>query len=128
MSVLRTSSHHSLGTHAVSVRTRSSANAATGVFVIESLARSDGGIEHEGHQYLCPSCLAETSYSTVSLPVRCHSAFMVAIAPSTADCRRCASGTGDDIGFATLDGIEKLGKVSLGLRGLNFAHAKAPLV
>jgi hypothetical protein len=39
------------------------------VFVIESPARSDGGIEHEGHQYLCPSCLAETSSSTVIFPV-----------------------------------------------------------
>ena len=30
------------------------------VFVVESPVRSDGGIEHEGHQYLCSSHLAET--------------------------------------------------------------------
>src|SRR5580704_8374395 len=49
----------------------------------------------------------------------------VAIALSTS-----ASGTirlsrtisGDDNGVPTLDVIEKVGKVSLGLRGLNFAH------
>ena len=33
--------------------------------------------------------------------------------------------SGDDYGLPTLDVIEKLGKVSLGLRGLNFAHANA---
>src|SRR5271166_5238964 len=63
------------------------------VFVIESPARSDGGIEHEGHQYLCPSCLAETSASTVIFPVRFPNAFMLAIAVSTSACRRWASGT-----------------------------------
>jgi hypothetical protein len=101
------------------------------VFVIESPARSDGGIEHEGHQYLCPSCLAETSSSTVIFPVRWRNAFMFAIALSTSACRRCASGTiraiamsGDDNRLPTLDVIKELGKVSLGLRGLNFAHAK----
>jgi len=40
------------------------------VFVIEGPARYDGGIEHEGHQYLRPSRLAETSSSTVIFPVR----------------------------------------------------------
>ena len=90
------------------------------VFVIKSPARSDGGVEHEGHQYLCPSCLAETSASTVILPVRCRNAFMLAIALSTSACRRCASGTiraiarpmsGDDYGLPALDVIEGLGKV-----------------
>jgi hypothetical protein len=64
------------------------------VFVIESPARSDGGIEHEGHQYLCPSCLAETSSSAVIFPVRCRNAFMFAIALSISASLRCASGSG----------------------------------
>ena len=34
----------------------------------------------------------------------------------------CATVSGDDDGLPTLDVIEKLGKVSLGLRGLNFTH------
>jgi hypothetical protein len=61
------------------------------VFVIESPACSDGGIEHEGHQYLCPRCLAEASSSTVILPVRCRNAFRIAL--STSACRGCVSGT-----------------------------------
>jgi hypothetical protein len=36
-----------------------------------------------------------------------------------------ATMSGDDNGLATLDVIKELGKVSLGLRGLNFAHANA---
>jgi len=46
-------------------------------------AFSDGGIEHEWHQYLRPSCLAETSWSTAIFPVRCRNALMLAIALST---------------------------------------------
>jgi len=36
-----------------------------------------------------------------------------------------ATMSGDDYGLPTLDVIEELGKVSLGLRGLNFAHANS---
>src|SRR5271166_358156 len=60
MSVLRTSNHHRLGTRAASVRTRAPRSDRV-VFVIEDPTRSDGGIEHEGHQCLCPLCLAETA-------------------------------------------------------------------
>jgi hypothetical protein len=31
-----------------------------------------GGIEHERHHYLYPSCFAEASSSTVMFPVRCR--------------------------------------------------------
>jgi hypothetical protein len=37
-----------------------------------------------------------------------------------------ATMSGDDYGLSTLDVIEKLGKLSLGLRGLNFAHGGKP--
>jgi hypothetical protein len=47
------------------------------VFVIESPAHTDRGIEHEGHQYLCSSCLGETSLSTVIFPVRYLNVFYV---------------------------------------------------
>ena len=39
-----------------------------------------------------------------------------------------ATMSGDDNGLPTLDVIEKAGKVSLGLRGLNFAHGGSQLV
>ena len=64
-----------------------------------------------------------------------RNALIFRIALSTSACRRCAFGhdpgyratmSGDDYGLPTLDVIEKLGKVSLGLRGLNFAHAGNP--
>jgi hypothetical protein len=44
--------------------------------VIESPARGVGGIEHEGHQYLCPSCLAEARSSTLIFLMRCRAKFM----------------------------------------------------
>jgi hypothetical protein len=84
------------------------------VFVIKSPARSDGGIEHEGYHYLCPSCFAENS-STVIFPVRCRNALMLAIALSSSACRTSASGTiraiarpmsGMTIGRPALDVIE----------------------
>ena len=37
-----------------------------------------------------------------------------------------ATMSGDDNRLATLDVIKELGKVSLGLRGLNFAHREKP--
>jgi hypothetical protein len=42
------------------------------------------------------------------------------------DSRYRATMSGDDYSLPTLDVIEKLGKVSLGLRGLNFAHGGSP--
>ena len=101
------------------------------VFVIESPARRDGGIEHEWHQYLCPSCFAETSSSTVTFPVRCRNAFIfddrsVDLGLPQMGFRHDpgyrATMSGDDNCLPALDVIEKLGEVSLGLRGLNFAH------
>jgi hypothetical protein len=38
-----------------------------------------------------------------------------------------ATMSGDDNGLPTLDVIEKSGKASLGLRGLNFAHGGSPI-
>jgi hypothetical protein len=63
------------------------------VFVIESPACSDGGIEHEGRQYLCLSCLSEASSSTLIFPVRYRNAFRFRAALATSACRRFASGT-----------------------------------
>src|SRR4029077_12879253 len=102
------------------------------VFVIESPARRDGGIEHEGHQYLCPSCLAETSSSTVIFPAPCFYVRDRSVDLGLPQMRfghdpgYRATMSGDDNRLPTLDVIKELGKVSLGLRGLNFAHGESP--
>jgi hypothetical protein len=89
------------------------------VFVIESPACRDGGIEHEGRQYLCPSCLFEASSSTLIFPVRYRNAFRSRAALSTSACRRFVSGTvrgqratmsGGDNRLPALDVIKKLGR------------------
>jgi hypothetical protein len=56
------------------------------VFVIKSPAPSDGGIEHEGHQYLCPSWVADRS-SSMSRMTSCR-ACGVMIAESAGTCPR----------------------------------------
>jgi hypothetical protein len=106
------------------------------VFVVESPVRSDGGIEHEGHQYLCSSHLAETKL--VDGDLRCVAAMLLRsrslcrprLAADTFRARsgRRATMSDDDYGLPTLDVIEKLGKVSLGLRGSNFAHRRKPII
>jgi hypothetical protein len=93
------------------------------VFIIQNPARSVEASSTKGISSLCPSCLAETSSSTVIFQARWRNAFMFAIALSTSACRRCAWGTiqaiarpCDDNGLPTPDVIKEVGKVSLGLR------------
>jgi hypothetical protein len=77
--------------------------------------------------------------ATVIFPVRCRNAFMLDVwsralmVHSYRVIRRMRFGhdpayratmSGDDNGLPTLDVIEKLGKVSLGLGALNFAWRK----
>ena len=91
------------------------------VFVIESPASSDGGIEHEGHQYLCPSC-SPRKFVDGDLPgalpqclYACDRSVDFGL-PQTRfrhdPCYR-ATMSGDDYGLPPLDVIEELVKVSL---------------
>jgi hypothetical protein len=94
------------------------------VFVVESPARDDEGVGHVGHQYLCPSCLAETSSSTVTFSGALPHCLHVRDRSVDFGLPQIRFGhhpgypttiSSDDNGLSTLNVIEKLGKVSLGL-------------
>ena len=102
------------------------------VFVLEGPTRGDGRIEDKRHQYLWPSCRADSSSSTVIFPVRLRSALIAFdrlidfLLPKVRLGHDPGDGppmTRDNDGLPALDIVEQLGEMRFGVRSLNFAHA-----